>query len=461
MTALWTWGEATAATGGMCTTYWSANGVSIDTRTLQKGDLFVALSDVRDGHGFVAQALEKGAAAALVTHVPEGVSVEAPLLMVPDVLKALEDMGRYARKRMDGKVIGVTGSVGKTGTKEMLRTALNGQGNVHAAEKSYNNHWGVPLTLARMPRDTDFAVIEIGMNHSGEITPLAQMADLDVALITTVAAVHLASFSGIEEIAHAKAEIFDGLKKNGTAILNADIDTLPILRDAAEKVTTNIVKFGATDGADFKMTGAYVSDVSTKVVFELFGQKIEFTLSAPGVHLAMNSLAVLAACDAVLDDLHDSIKNLSEWTAPSGRGARETIDLADGGQIELVDESYNANPTSMAATLDVLGHKEAKGRKIAIIGDMLELGPTEIELHGGLANLDAVERIDQFHAVGPLMKSFYKALPIEKRGLWTATSAELEIEVENIIKAGDIVMVKGSLGTKLAKVVDAIREIGA
>jgi len=461
MSALWTWDEATAATGGMCTTYWSATGVSIDTRTLQEGDLFVALSDVRDGHDFVAQALEKGAAAALVSYVPEGVSIEAPLVMVPDVLKALEDMGRYARNRMDGKVIGVTGSVGKTGTKEMLRTALTGQGNVHAAEKSYNNHWGVPLTLARMPRETDFAVIEIGMNHPGEITPLAQMADLDVAVVTTVAPVHLASFSGIEEIAHAKAEIFDGLKKDGTAVLNADIETLPILLEAAQKITSNIVKFGVADTADFQMTGAFVFDTSTKVVFDLFGQKVEFSLAAPGVHLGMNSLAVLAACDAVLDDLRGCIKNLASWTAPSGRGARETIDLAQGGQIELVDESYNANPTSMAATLDVLGHRDVAGRKIAIIGDMLELGPTEVALHRQVAQLETVARIDHIHCVGPLMKACFEALPQEKQGVWAQTSDALADEIGALITAGDTVMVKGSLGTKLAKVVDAIRKISA
>ena len=461
MSALWTWDEATAATGGMCTTYWSATGVSIDTRTLKRGDLFVALADVRDGHDFVAQALEKGAAAALVAHVPEGVSVEAPLLMVPDVLKALEDMGRYARKRMDGKVIGVTGSVGKTGTKEMLRTALTGQGNVHAAEKSYNNHWGVPLTLARMPRDTDFAVIEIGMNHPGEITPLSQMADLDVALVTTVAAVHLASFSGVEEIAHAKAEIFDGLKDGGTAIVNADIETLPILEKAAEKAKAQIIKFGASQEADFQFSGAYVSDASTKVVFDLLGQSVEYTLVAPGVHLAMNSLAVLAVCDAVLDDLNDSIKNLSNWSAPSGRGAREKITLRGGGKIELVDESYNANPTSMAATLDVLGHSNCKGRKIAVIGDMGELGPTEVKLHSDLADLETVERIDVFHAVGPLMRSFYDALPADKRGVWVETSDELASDIIDRVHADDLVMVKGSNSMKLAKIVDAIRKISA
>ncbi len=460
MSALWTWDEATAATGGMCTTYWSATGVSIDTRTLEKGDLFVALSDARDGHDFVAQALEKGAAAALVSRLPEGVSSEAPLLMVPDVLKALEDMGRYARKRMDGKVIGVTGSVGKTGTKEMLRTALTGQGNVHAAEKSYNNHWGVPLTLARMPRDTDFAVIEIGMNHPGEITPLSQMADLDVALITTVAAVHLAAFSGVDEIAHAKAEIFDGLKSDGVAIVNADIDTLPILEKAAKAVTQNVVSFGAKDGADFKLAAAYVADASTKVVLDLMGQKIEYTLAAPGVHLAMNSLAVLAACDAVVDDLRDSIKNLTTWSAPSGRGTREVISVHDG-ELELVDESYNANPTSMAATLDVLGHSQCQGRKIAVMGDMGELGTSEVALHQGIADLDAVNRIDVFHAVGPLMKAFYEALPEEKRGVWVEASDDLAQMITTLVNAGDLIMVKGSNSMKLAKIVDAIRKIGA
>ena len=460
MSALWTWDEATAATGGMCTTYWSATGVSIDTRTLEKGDLFVALADVRDGHDFVAQALEKGAAAALVSRVPEGVSVEAPLLMVSDVLKALEDMGRYARKRMDGKVIGVTGSVGKTGTKEMLRTALTGQGNVHAAEKSYNNHWGVPLTLARMPRDTDFAVIEIGMNHPGEITPLSQMADLDVAIITTVAAVHLAAFSGVEEIAHAKAEIFDGLKSDGVAIVNADIDTLSILEKAAKAVIQNVVSFGAKDGADFKLAAAYVADASTKVVLDLMGQKIEYTLAAPGVHLAMNSLAVLAACDAVLDDLHDSIKNLTTWSASTGRGTRETISMRNG-DLELVDESYNANPTSMAATLDVLGHSQCQGRKIAVMGDMGELGASEVTLHKDMAHLDAVNRIDVFHAVGPLMKAFYEALPEEKRGVWVETSDDLAQTITKLVNAGDLIMVKGSNSMKLSKIVDAIRKIGA
>lgn len=457
---LWTWDEATAATGGACTTYWAANGVSIDTRTLQKGDLFVALKDVRDGHDFVAQALENGAAAALVSHVPEGVSVEAPLLIVDDVLKALEDMGRYARERMKGKVIGVTGSVGKTGTKEMLRTALSGQGHVHAAEKSYNNHWGVPLTLARMPRETEFAVIEIGMNHPGEIGPLARMAELDVAVITIVAPVHLAAFSGVDEIAHAKAEIFEGIKSGGTAVLNADVETLSILQDAAKSAGAHVVLFGGAEGADFKLIRADVSDASTKVTFDLAGQKVEYTLAAPGVHLAMNSLAVLATCDAVGAKLNGCLSDLATWTVPAGRGTREVIQWGDG-QISLIDESYNANPTSMVSALNVLAQAQSKGRKVAILGDMLELGETEEALHTELAEERAVKSIDTFHLVGDLMRSFYDALPSEKRGAWVAKVDDLSAQIEPLLQAGDTVMVKGSLGSKVSKIVDVIRKISA
>ena len=230
MTVLWTAADAAAATGGRCTTDWRANGVSIDTRTLRPGDLFIALSDVRDGHDFVAAALQAGAAAAMVARVPGGVNPGAPLLIVDDVLAGLTRLGIAGRARTNAKVIGVTGSVGKTSTKEMLRVMLSGQGRVHAAEASYNNHWGVPLTLARMPVETEFAVIEIGMNHPGEIAPLSRMADLDVAVITTVGAAHLEAFANIDGIALEKATIIDGLRPHGVAILPADLDVTPILQ---------------------------------------------------------------------------------------------------------------------------------------------------------------------------------------------------------------------------------------
>ena len=460
MSVLWTSADTVEATGGRTTTAWQANGVSIDTRTIASGDLFVALKDIRDGHDFVAQALEKGAAAALVSYVPDDVPDDAPLLIVDDVLQGLEALGRFARSRIDGKVIGVTGSVGKTGTKEMLRMALSGQGNVHAAEKSYNNHWGVPLTLARMPRDTDYAVIEIGMNHPGEITPLARMADLDVAIITTVAAVHLEAFSGVDEIAHAKAEIFDGLKPNGTAVLNADLDTFKILNQAAEKATSNIVTFGALVGADFRLTGAFVSDTATKVVFDLMGQKVEFALSSPGAHFAMNALAVVAACDAVVSDLRGCIRDLGEWKTPEGRGARETIRIKDGIEIELLDDSFNANPVSMGAGLDILAQLQSKGQKVAILGDMLELGETEHSLHAGLAEHAAFRSVDEVHLVGPLMKSLFDVLPEDKRGLWIhQAEEELFAPIIECLGAGDTVMVKGSKGSKVSKIVDALRKM--
>jgi UDP-N-acetylmuramoyl-tripeptide--D-alanyl-D-alanine ligase len=461
MKVLWTNPEAVAATGGTCPIDWAATGVSIDTRTLAKGDLFVALTDQRDGHDFVAQALEKGAAAALVSRVPDGISADAPLLIVRDVLQGLEALGRVARARISGKVIGVTGSVGKTGTKEMLRTALSGQGRVHAAEKSYNNHWGVPLTLARMPDDTDYAVIEIGMNHAGEIGPLARMAELDVAIVTTVAPVHLAAFSGIEEIAQAKAEIFEGLKPDGVAVLNADIPTVSILRDAADQAGGQIVTFGSARNADFRLLGAFVSDDATRVSFELAGQKIDYLLSAPGAHLAMNSLAVLAACDALGVDLSGCMTDLATWTTPAGRGAREKITLATGGHITLIDESYNANPTSMAAALDVLAQAGGDGRKIAVLGDMLELGETETALHAGLADLAAIRALDQVHLVGPVMRAVFDKLPTDKRGEWAADVDGLAPEINGLLQAGDTVMVKGSLGTGLSKIVDAIRKMSA
>ena len=246
MAALWTSADAAAATGGRSSCTWQASGVSIDTRTLVPGDLFVALTDLRDGHDFVAQALAKGAAAALVSHRPDGVAADAPLLIVPDVLAALAELGRAARARTKARVVGVTGSVGKTSTKEMLRVVLGGQGRVHAAEASYNNHWGVPLTLARMPVDCDFAVIEIGMNHPGEIAPLARLARLDVAMITTVAAAHLDAFDDIDGIAHEKATILDGLEPGGVAVLPAELSVTSILLDKAVAVGASVLTFGAT-----------------------------------------------------------------------------------------------------------------------------------------------------------------------------------------------------------------------
>jgi UDP-N-acetylmuramoyl-tripeptide--D-alanyl-D-alanine ligase len=437
---------------------------------LQPGDLFVALKDVRDGHDFVAQALEKGAAAALVSRVPEGLSSSAPLLVVPDVLKALEDLGRAARARAKARVVGVTGSVGKTSTKEMLRVVLGGQGRVHAAEASYNNHWGVPLTLARLPREADFAVIEIGMNHPGEIAPLSHMARPDVVVITIVAPAHLEAFDSIEGIAHEKAAIIDGLQPGGVAVLNADIATSPLLQAKAHEAQARAVTFGAAEGADYRMVSVQIGDDSTVVRATRQGQPVLYKVMSPGRHFAANGLAVLAVADALGLDPVISATDLGRWQPPAGRGVRERImlDLVEETGFELIDDAFNANPASMAASLEVLVNarpqdgigSRAKGRRIAILGDMLELGPTEAALHAAIAETPGLAAIDLIHCVGPRMKALHAALPRGQRGDWVATAAELVPRARHLIDAGDIILVKGSKGIKVSLMVDALRKLG-
>lgn len=460
MTVLWISDDAIAATGGRVTTAWQATGVSIDTRELAPGDLFVALKDQRDGHEFVAQALEKGAAAALVSRIPEGVPEDAPLLIVPDVLQGLEALGKAARARTKAKVIGITGSVGKTGTKEMLRAALAPQGKVHAAVRSFNNHWGVPLTLARMPANTDFAVIEIGMNHPGEIAPLAEMADLDVAVITTVAAVHAEAFDGVEAIAQEKAAIVEGLKPDGRAIFNGDIETAPILQAALGDHPADW--FGAGDH-DIRLISAKVTGTGTAVEAELSGQPILFHIGAPGKHLAMNALAVLGVVRSVEGDVAQAALALAEWNAPSGRGERHHVafSAAPGDGVELIDEAYNANPTSMVAALAVLAASEpAGGRRIAFLGDMLELGPEELTHHAGLAAASEIETIDLIHTAGRRMAALHDVLPDHKRGRHFEDAASMAAAVKRLLDSGDVAMVKGSLGSRVGQVVTAIRDLG-
>lgn len=467
---LWTSAEAVAATGGRSTADWVANGVSIDTRTLKPGDLFVALKDVRDGHDFVAAALEKGAAAALVSRVPEGLSSGASLLVVGDVLTALEDLGRAARARGRAKVVGVTGSVGKTSTKEMLRVILGGQGAVHAAEASYNNHWGVPLTLARMPRDVDFAVIEIGMNHPGEIAPLSRLARPDVVMITTVAPAHLEAFESIEGIAHEKAAIIDGLEPGGVAVLPCDLPVSGILTAKAAAAGAQLVTFGESAGADYRMTTVQIGDAHTVVQATRKGKPFLYKVMTPGRHFAANGAGALAVADALGLDPMIVATDLGRWLPPAGRGTREriTLDIVEETAFDLIDDAFNANPASMTASLEVLINatpehgvgSKAKGRRIAVLGDMLELGPTEIALHTAIAQTPGLSAIDLIHCVGPRMKSLYDALPRAQRGDWVEAAADLLPRARHLIDAGDIVLVKGSKGIKVSLVVDALRKLG-
>jgi len=469
--SLWTSEQAEQATGGRNRVSWRATGVSIDTRTIQPGDLFVALKDVRDGHEFVAQALEKGAAAALVSHVPKGVSKDAPLLIVDEVLPALEKMGVAARARTEARVVAITGSVGKTSTKEMLRDVLGAQGRTHAAEASYNNHWGVPLTLARMPADTEFAVIEIGMSNPGEIAPLARMARPHVALITTVAPAHLEAFENIEGIAQEKAAIFNGLHPGGVAIVNGDVSTAKILSKAAKKAAETVIRFGAAKGNDYRLIQVDLTEDVTVIRAMAGAEEILFKLAVSGRHFAANALAVLAAVQAVGGDLAVAIADLGRWQPPAGRGTREVLllDPADDSlTLDLIDDAFNANPTSMAAALEVLAAmtpvdgvgRIRKGRRIAILGDMLELGPDEMAMHAAVAGLPGINAVTLVHCVGPRMKHLWDALPEAQRGKRVDTAQELAEEAHLLIDAGDVVLVKGSKGSRVSLVVEALRRAG-
>ncbi|TKW63621.1 MAG: UDP-N-acetylmuramoyl-tripeptide--D-alanyl-D-alanine ligase [Paracoccus denitrificans] len=450
--ALWTSDDAAAATGGRVTRDWQADGVSIDTRTIQPGDLFVALQAARDGHDFVAQALEKGAAAALVSRIPDGVAEDAPLLVVDDVLKGLEDLGRAGRARMNGKVVGVTGSVGKTSTKEMLRAALAKQGRVHAAEASYNNHWGVPLTLARMPSNTEFAIIEIGMSNPGEIAPLAKLARPHAALITTIAPAHIGAFGHIDGIAREKAAIFDGLVPGGAAIIPTGLSTTAILRQAADDAGAPILSFGPEGEA--RLVSSTPEGESLKLRGTLSGKPINFTLRSVGPHFAENAMGVLAAVSAIGADVVEAAKGLGDWLPPQGRGGVEEL-----GDIRLIDDAFNANPVSMRAGLGTLARLPGT-RRVAILGDMLELGPSEVADHAALASDPVMQQVDLVHAAGPLMKNLIEALPPEKRGIWSESADELAARLDELLRPGDTVMIKGSKSSYISRVVQALRKAG-
>ncbi|MCR9068769.1 MAG: UDP-N-acetylmuramoyl-tripeptide--D-alanyl-D-alanine ligase [Rhodobacteraceae bacterium] len=463
MTALWTSADLVAATGGRTPGDWSVTGVSIDSRTVAPGDLFVALTDARDGHDFVADALDKGAAAALVSRLPDGVD-PAHLLIVDDVLAALTRIAAAARARMTGKVIAVTGSVGKTTVKEMLRTVLSPQGRTHAAEASYNNHWGVPLTLARMPADTEFAVIEIGMNAPGEIAPLSRLAAPDLAMVTTVAAAHLEAFGALEGIAHEKASIFDGLKPGGLALAHADIDTAPILFDKARAMGARLIRFGEADGVEAQLTDLRLAQDATVVKARIGGSDRLFKIGAPGRHLAVNALIAMTVVDALGLDLAQAGMALAGWEPVGGRGTRHriAIDPGSAAAIDLIDDAFNANPASVAAALDVLAASvpEGQGRRIAVLGDMLELGPDAPTLHAALADHPAMDSIDLVHTVGPLMEHLHAALPGPRRGQHRETATEMVTALPRSLRPGDVVLVKGSKGIKVSLVVDALRKLG-
>ncbi len=458
---LWTLGEIVAATKGKCLGAADSpvTGFSIDSRSLAPGDGFVAIRGPnRDGHAFVASALEQGAACAIVdTMFPPG--DEERLVRVDDTLAALNDLGRAARAHATGtKVIAVTGSAGKTGTKEALKLALAPSGAVHASAKSFNNHWGVPLSLANMPRDTRFGVFEVGMNHPGEIYLLTQLVRPHIAIITTVAPVHLGFFRSVEEIADAKAEIFDGLEPGGMAILNRDNPHYERLAQCARERGAKIVSFGETKEADARLLNVELGPDGSEVSADIMDETVNYRLGAPGRHLVQNSLAVLAAVKLAGADLAQAAQALANLQAQPGRGARMVIPTKDGA-VALIDESYNANPTSMRAALATLGltPRAAFKRRVAVLGDMLELGPESAELHANLASHIDEAGVDIVLACGELMNSLYQALPPARRGAYAKTSEELAPILTKAVGPGDVIMVKGSLGSRMGPLVEALK----
>jgi len=435
-------------------------GISIDSRTVAPAEAYFAIKGaVHDGHDFVEAALRAGAALAVVEKGKrEQFASDAPLLMVDDVLGALVELAHAARARLQGQVIAVTGSVGKTSTKEALRLVLSAQGQTHASAASFNNHWGVPLSLARCPETARFAVFEIGMNHAGEIQPLVKMVQPHVAIITTVEPVHLEFFAGIEAIADAKAEIFEGVVQGGAVVLNRDNPQFARLaRRAKELGIQRVVSFGADAKSDARLIDVSLHAACSAVHADILGHEVTYKVGMPGRHMAMNSLAVLAAAALAGADLALASLSLSQLEPAAGRGVRSTLELAGGGAT-LIDESYNANPASMAAALSVLGQAAIgpHGRRIAVLGDMLELGAAAADLHRGLNEAIKAGRIDLVYCCGPLMRNLWEALSTGKRGGYADSAANLEMQVVAAIRAGDAIMIKGSFGSKMKTIVNAL-----
>ncbi len=461
MMNLWTAPEIAKATAGVTAGAWAASGVSIDSRTVAKGDLFIALQGpTHDGHAYVESALAAGAAGALLHREPKtySPSLNTKTVLVKDTFTALNNLGRAARARSKAKIAAITGSVGKTGTKEALKLAFGALGSAHATAGNLNNHWGVPLSLARMPRKTEFGVFEIGMNHPGEIAPLAKLAEPHVVIVTAVAAVHLEFFESVAGIADEKASIAAGLINGGSAILPSDNEHFDRLcAQVRGHGCTNIISFGADGNANACLVSAAFNPKGMQVAADIMGQRVTFDMGVTGKQWAINALAVLAAVHAVGGDVLIAAAALSQLTATKGRGSRTSVALSDGA-FTLIDESYNASPVSVKALADTLGQIKAnsKSRALIVLGDMLELGVQGAELHAELKTALLANDIDLVFTAGPLMEHLHNALPREKRAGHAKDSGALAPLICAAVRVGDIVAVKGSNGSKMSTVVDAL-----
>lgn len=453
MTALWTSAELRAATSGALAAECAVTGVSIDSRSIASGDIFIALRDQRDGHDFVADALARGAVAAMVDHAPQGAVDTAKLLMVGDTLAGLTALGAAGRARAAARVVGITGSVGKTTTKEMLRVALGAFGATHASAASHNNHWGVPLTLARLPRDAAFAVIEMGMNNRGEIAPLSRLAQPHIGIISSIGTAHIGLLGSQAAIAAEKGDIIAGIAPGGTAILPADSAFAPELIARARDAGLAVLMHGETAGADARLLSYQASPEGGMAEIALAGQHIALRLTTPGRHVALNACAVLAAVLALGLSPEKGAEALASFTAGAGRGALRRIRVA-GGEALLIDDSYNASVASVRAGLAVLAAQPAT-RRVFAFGDMLELGAEGPAQHASLAP-DAAQNSDLVFCCGPLSRNLFDALPAHQRGGHFPDSAALAPALRAALQPGDAVLVKGSLGSRMGLVIAAL-----
>lgn len=436
-------------------------GISIDSRSLQPGDAFFAIKgEAMDGHDFATAAIKAGAGVLVVAEgkLPSLGRLTAPMIVVDDVLAALEKLGIAARARSNAKIIAVTGSAGKTTTKEALRHVLSPVGKVHASAQSFNNHWGVPLTLARMPDDCDYAIFEIGMNHPDEIRPLVKMVRPHVAIITMIAAAHLGFFRNLDEIAKAKAEIFEGLEPDGAAVLNRDDSRWKLLDKMAHAAgIEHVYGFGENARSTFKLLNCELYADHSMITARIGGQDISARVGAPGRHMVQNVLAVLGAAHLVGADMIKVAGALADLSAERGRGKRHVL-MHPQGPITLIDESYNANPASMAAAMALLNATpvSGEGRRIAVLGDMLELGEHSAKLHAALADLIAGTETRTVFLGGPEMRALAEILPAEIQTEYRAGAEDLKPVLLSALRPGDVVMVKSSKGIGFVKLVDAL-----
>jgi len=450
---LWTSEQIATATGGNTTQPFDVSGLSIDTRTLQAGDLFVALKGARDGHDFIAAAIEAGAGGILCEKAPDGV----PAIIVKDSTKALESLGVYARNTRNVFRVGVTGSVGKTSVKDALAVMLSAFGTVHKSIKSFNNHLGVPITLATLPETADYAVLEMGMNHAGEMSALSKLVKPQIAIINNVVGAHLAYFENIEGIADAKAEIIDGMDVGGTLILNGDNSYTDRIRTKAEAAGFTVLTFGHSDDDDVSIVSTNSHATGGNVRLRIERQQFDVTLMVPGEHWFMNAAACMAIAHTANLPLRKAAMALRKIMPAPGRGDTHQLNI-DGKTVTLIDESYNANPTSMRAAFSAAALRH--GRKLALLGDMFELGADELELHRALAEPLVEAGFTRIFMAGECMRLLMGALPQPMRAGWSSKPQSLLTKLKGELLDGDILLVKGSNASGVGKIVQQLKGEG-